>query len=384
MKTALVIVVLFIAGLLIGPLWSGNTGYVLISIGQWTIETSVVAALVMLVITVMILRVFAAFVARIIRGTKWGVRWFGNRRTQKAESAFHEALLAINDGDYSGGSRAANRAWQLRKQPNDALLAAYTAQQIGDLKQAREWLTHSGKTADLAVSELLLSLRESPESVANRLTELKALVKSYPRHPTLIRAALLGFKRVHRYHDAVALLPMAKQLKLFSDTEYSRLVEEIYLALMLEAGRLSGSKLQDYWQSLTRDERRNSDIRRAYLRALITFNQTAAADKVAARALKRGELGIEDLLQRKLLVAGPELRDMVQDAVKKHPDNPFYLQAVGQMAIAAKDYALAQRALRRAADLAPSQRVWLDLAKTYEELGDTANALKCYREGMRA
>src|SRR5690554_7808314 len=106
MKTALVIVVLFIAGLLLGPLWSGNTGYVLISVGQWTIETSVVAALVMLVITIVILRALITFVARIVRGTKWGVRWFGNRRVQKAENAFHEALLAINDGDYHTGSRA--------------------------------------------------------------------------------------------------------------------------------------------------------------------------------------------------------------------------------------------------------------------------------------
>src|SRR5690554_3450659 len=150
MKTALIIVILFIAGLLLGPLWSGHTGYVLISVGTWSVETSVVAAVIMLVIAIIILRAIVAFIGKLIRGTKWGVRWFGNRRQQKAELAFNEALVALNHGDYTRSSRAANRAWQLRKQPNDALLAAYAAQHNGDLKQAREWLTHSGQTTDLA------------------------------------------------------------------------------------------------------------------------------------------------------------------------------------------------------------------------------------------
>lgn len=384
MKTALVIVVLLIAGLLVGPLWSGNTGYVLLSIGQWTVETSVVAALILLIITALILRAVWAFVSRLIRGTQWGVRWFGNRRQQKAETAFHEALVALNDGDYAGSSRAANRAWQLRKLPNDALLAAYAAQHIGDLKQAREWLTHSGKTADLAVSEMLFALRENPDAISSRLTDLKALLRDFPRHPELIRAAIMGYQRLHRYHELVTLLPVARELNLFSATQYVALEEETYYALMLEAGRHSAQKLQDYWQSLRRDERRDSVIRRAYLRALVTFQQTKAADKVAARALKRGELNIADLLQENLLVAGPELRDMVQDGLKKTPDDAFLLQALGQMALVTKDYALAQRALRRAADLAPSQRVWLDLAATYDALGDTANALKCYRAGIKS
>jgi len=192
MKTALVVIVLFIAGLLLGPLWSGNTGYVLISVGSYTVETSVVAALILLVIAVIILRAVFAFIARLIRGTKWGVRWFGNRRQQKAEAAFHDALVSLNHGDYAGSSRAANRAWQLRKQPNDALLAAYAAQQVGDVKQAREWLTHTDQNAELAVAEMIFALRENPESIESRLTQLRALLKDYPRHPELLRQAIIG------------------------------------------------------------------------------------------------------------------------------------------------------------------------------------------------
>lgn len=383
MKTALVLVVLLIAGLLIGPLWSGNTGYVLISIGNYTIETSVVAALILIVIATIILRALLGFIARLIRGTKWGIRWFGVRKQNKAEAAFNQALVALNHGDFTASSRAANRAWQLRKQPNDALLAAFSAQQIGDFKQAREWLTHSGQSADLALAELLFALREHPDNMAQRMTQVKSLLTAYPRHPELLRLAIQGYRQAHQYRDIVGLLALAEQLNLFTATELEHLTETSYYQVMLEAGRSSASALQEYWQALSREQRRSRPIRRAYLRALMTFDQSAAADKVAARALKRGDLDIAFLLDKQLLVAGPELRDFVQDGLKKKPDDAFLLQALGQLALLTKDYALAQRALRRAADLAPSQRVLFDLAKTYDELGDTANALKCYREGLR-
>src|SRR5690554_1055173 len=138
MKTAITIIVLVIAGLLVGPLWSGNTGYVLIAVGNYTIETSLVAALILLVVVLLILRVILRFIGRLIRGTEWGIKWFGQRREVKAEQAFREALIQLNHGDYDASSRAINRAWQLRKLPTDALLAAYAAQRVGDIKQRSE------------------------------------------------------------------------------------------------------------------------------------------------------------------------------------------------------------------------------------------------------
>lgn len=60
MRFALTLIILLIAGLLIGPLWSGNTGYILISLGQWTIETSIVAAVIILTLLILVLRLLLA------------------------------------------------------------------------------------------------------------------------------------------------------------------------------------------------------------------------------------------------------------------------------------------------------------------------------------
>jgi HemY protein len=380
---AIFLVVLLIAGLLVGPLWSGNTGYILVAFGEWSIETSIVAGVIVLTIVLIILRVIYQFFARLISGTRWGMQWFSLRRRSKAEREYQAALVSLLSQDFALAARHIERAYQLRKLHSDALLAVYINQQAGDLEKAQQWLAKTSETDDLALASLLLTLRQDPDLASNHLSELKALLERYPNHPELIRVAVESYRRLHRYESLAALLPRAKKLKVFSATELQELTEQAYYELMLAQGRLGSATLQEFWQNLSRDQRKTIGIRHAYIRVLIHFDLHSAADKVIARGLKRGELSLAVLLDKQLLVAGTELREFVQQGLKRTPDNAMMLQALGQIALLTKEYPLAQRALRRAADLAPSQRVLFDLAKTYEALGDTKAALKAYQDGLR-
>ncbi len=380
---AIVLVVLLIAGLIIGPLWSGNTGYVLVSFGEWSIETSIVAGVIVLTLVVIFLRVLLRFIGRIIRGTRWGMQWFGLRRRNKAEREYQAALVALLSHDYDVASQHIQRAYQLRKSNSDALLAVYAAQQAGNLEQAQEWLSKTAEIDDLALASLLLTLRQNPDLASNHLTELQALLERYPNHPELIRVGIESYRNLHRFDDLAALLPKAKQLAVVNATELEAMTEQAYYELMLAQGRMSSAALKEFWQGLSRDMRKSRAVRHAYIRVLITFDQKSAADKVIARGLKRGDLDLAILLDKQLLVAEPELREFIQQGLKRKPDDALLLQALGQLALTTGDHSLAQRALRRAADLAPSQRVFFDLAKTYEAMGDTQNSLKAYQDGLR-
>lgn len=383
MKSAWLLVLLLIAGLLLGPLWSGNTGYVLISIGQWTIETSLVAGLLIAVIVILVVRTLWRLLVNLVQRTKWGIRWFGERRSQKAAKAYTEGAQALVNGDPRSASKAFNRSWQLQRSNDTALMACYAALQINDVAQARAWLGHVTTRAQLHLAETLMTLNSEPEQAHRIVDELPALLNKHPHHPALLRTALSTYVRMQRWQAVIDLLPAMQKLNLLSDTEWLDATENAYRERFLEQGRMGAKALQEYWQKLSREQRRTAPIRRAYLHALIQFNQMAAADKVAARGLKRGELKLAQLLDQQLIVAGTELRDYVQDALKRQPDDAMLLQALGQMAVAAKDWSLAQRALRRAAELAPSKRVWLDLATVYENQGDSQGAVDAYKKALR-
>ncbi|CAB0151530.1 hypothetical protein PSI9734_01918 [Pseudidiomarina piscicola] len=383
MKYAWIIVILLIAGLFIGPLWEGNTGYMLIAVGNYTIETSLVAAVIMLVITVILIRVLLAFVMRIVRGTSWGIKWFGQRRTSKAQAALTEGATALVNGDSHAASNAFNRSWQLRHDGTVALFASYAAARNDDYNQAREWLQQAPKPTELSLAGTLFSLQQDPDLAANRIDELQQLRRQYPRHPQLARLALSAYQSLHRWDDVIACLADCERLQLLNSTELTEFTEQAYRESFLASGREGKASLATQWRNLARDKRRNAPIRRAYIAVLKVYQQLDAADKVAARGLKRGTLELAHLLEKQLLVAGPELRDYLQGQLKKHPEDGLLLQAMGQVALVTKEWALAERALRRAAELVPSRRVWLDLAHVYAAQGNSQAALEAYEKALR-
>ncbi|RUO63776.1 heme biosynthesis HemY N-terminal domain-containing protein [Pseudidiomarina insulisalsae] len=380
MKYAWIVILLLIAGLFIGPLWDGNTGYVLIALGNYTVETSLVAAVILLTLAVVVLRVIWQFIMRLVRGTAWGVKWFGERRTGKAQKALKEGAVALVNGDHRSASSAFNRSWQLRHDGTVALLASYAAAANEDYPQAREWLQHAPEPGQLKLAETLFSLQQDPDLAQQRLQELKQLRRDYPQHPQLLRVALHAYEQNHCWDELLESLPDARRLEVLSATELSELTEHAYRERFLAVGREGPAALAAFWRKQSRDERRQPAVRRAYLRVLKTFQLLDAADKVAARGLKRGELQLAHLLDKRLLVAGPELRDYLQTQLKKEPENGLLLQAMGQMALITNEWSLAERALRRSAELVPSQRVWLDLAQVYVAQGNSAAALEAYEK----
>ena len=80
----IVVVAVMVAGLIFGPEASGNKGYVLISLGNYTVESSVTSAVILAV-----LFYGALLIVEWVLGRVFGLRrktqgWFGSRRRRKA------------------------------------------------------------------------------------------------------------------------------------------------------------------------------------------------------------------------------------------------------------------------------------------------------------
>lgn len=383
MKYAWILLAVLIAGLLLGPYWSGSTGYVLIAMGNWTIETSIVAALIMLVVLGIVLRAVLRAILLVVRKTKWGVRWFGERKHNKAQQAFDQGAQLLVNGEPNAASQAFGRSWGLVKQPLTATFAAYAAQQAGDISLARDWLKKINNPADFQVADTILSLRANPELARQKVELLQRLTSAHPDNVPLLKVSLQAYQQLHRWSDIIALLPQAQRLQCLTATEQFQLTEQAYTEVMRELGRSRADQLEPYWDKLSRDQRRSAPIRLAYIATLRGFGLDDAAGKLAARALKRGDLKLVDLVERKLVVNQDELKGFLQDSLKRSPDDAMLLHALGQIALQDKEYELASRALRRAADVAPSRNVLLDLAYAYEMAGDHKRAIGCYRQALK-
>lgn len=384
MKWALIVVILLVVGLLLGPLWSGNTGYILIALGQWTIETSVVAAVVMLTLAIVIVGVVVRVLSRLIRRSRLGVRWFGERRKAKAQKAYQHGLKLLLQSDYQNAEQALTRAWGYEKQQATALLGAYTAQQAGHIANARNWLQRADlQDVDVALAEFLLELNLTADYSAAAVTRIREAVQAYPQHRRVLAAAAKVFTQTHAREDLRQLLPKLRDAGIKSETELAELEQQTFLEVFKAKGRSNSNDLYNYWRQLDKKQRRSGTIRLAYIQALLQLGQPEVAGKVLHKGLVRGYVSLERALQENLVRPGSnELLQYLQDRLKQQPNDATLLHALGRLALLGGDYSLAQRALKKAAEQAPSNAVHYDLAQSYQALGDSQLALQSFAKAM--
>ena len=80
----IVIVAVMVAGLIFGPEASGNKGYVLISLGNYTVESSVTSAVILAVLFPRRPLIVEWVLARLFGLRRKTQGWFGSRRRRKA------------------------------------------------------------------------------------------------------------------------------------------------------------------------------------------------------------------------------------------------------------------------------------------------------------
>lgn len=383
MKTALAIILLLVAGLLVGPLWAGNTGYVLIGFGNWSVETSLVAAIIMVVVVLLVLQLIVRLVRRVVRRSAWGIRWFGERRINKAQQAYQQALVDLANQNLTAGLTQLDRAWHYQKQSDTALLAAHVSQLLGRPTAAQDWLKRAKQPASqVALADFLLSAKVGSGLQTVQLSEVRKLVKNHPEHAELIRMARSVYEHQHAWEDLRQLLP-AYQPVAVSTTEFTALEHRVYSELFKEQGRRSADNLKSYWRGLDRQLRRHGPVRVAYVETLILFDQKESAGKVLCRGLQRNEVDVAEAIQRQLFVPGSNtLLHYLQEQIKAKPNDALLLHALGQLALHSNDYSLAQRALGKASENAPSPAVFIALAQAYQGLGDSQLALSAYQKAL--
>ncbi len=95
MKWIIALVVIIILGAIIGPMASGNAGYVLVQFAGVAIETTVVGLFVVTVVAVAVLAVVWSLLRRLLSKTRQGRRWLANRSERKAQTMYQQGIREL-------------------------------------------------------------------------------------------------------------------------------------------------------------------------------------------------------------------------------------------------------------------------------------------------
>lgn len=388
MKRIILIIVLFFAAIAISPILIGEKGYILIAMGNITIESTVVTATMMLIalfivliITLKVLRgginlslgtwnKFAfASQRRALRNLKKGIAAYILGDNQQAEhllvksaepSQFEQIayLLAASAADKQG-------------------LANNTKHYLAQLDENQESLKDVGLESVLITIQLLINHQE--------LAKARALIDNHHKHighdDRLLAQEITLSLIEKRFSYVVEQLNAARKSKTITNETIEKWESvAFYGAFNEQIQQHDNESLNTYWNNLSRKIKQREQVIYAYCRVLAAHQINQPLSKILLPVVKKGVN--EELLKqmRSLpLTSNDELIQAVQKHLHHDQNSAKWLSCLAHLAASAQQWPMAEKAFNSLVQLEGEQYDRADLitfAKVLENQNELPKAIE--------
>lgn len=352
-----------------------DPGYVLIRLRGWRIETTALAAAVILVLA-------WALLTGLWQLCRWPFGALSRRHRRISRQRLGDGLVALAEGRHGEAERDLNRASRLDTLRGPALLAAAEAAwRRGESGRALESLDQASQSAPQAARVLRARMLRRDGKAAEALSLLAPEADAGTLTPAgwqQLALAALATGDMRRAREA--LEPLQKSGSL--GTRGYAALEARVISASLQAAP-DAAALNTLWSQLPKAQRRGAAAVDAYARRASSLGMILPAMDELESALRRewspalvetyGALGGNDLDARLRRAEG---------WLDAHPNDASLLLMLGRMCVRLQLWGKAQQYLQRALALSPSAAIWEALGDLYAGQGDAALAQRCYRNAL--
>ncbi|KZN57199.1 hypothetical protein N474_08335 [Pseudoalteromonas luteoviolacea CPMOR-2] len=344
----LIVILLFCAVLAGSHLLIDEKGYVLVSFGQYTIESTLVSLLFIAVITVFVMWLttkLAKTVWRVIRGV---TARRTKKRQQREEDAFTQSVWAlINNQPDSLGYTLQLSEFPEKWRDQQLAIQAKAALHIGQKVVAREYLQQLSESAQSKVSELWLAAEQDTQA----LTSLAPQAQMKKASPTELNAYVSALLQAKDWDTLQSTIEQRHKQLQWSGTQWSQFFAAYFEAIL----RHSDKDIHALYGAFPRALRGQSH--EAYVHACVRFGHIEVVRKELLKMLKKSQY---QELATILQYAGGgdiELRKAIQAQLKKQPDQTELLFCLASLANGEGDHGLAAKIFDSLSS-APWQALW--------------------------
>lgn len=353
-----------------------DPGHVLISLRGWRVETSLLVAILLL----LLLWALIGLVARLLR---WPFGAVSRRRRRLGHKRMAAGLIGLFEGRHDVAERSLIKAARYTPLKAPAqLLQADAARRRGAWDRALERLDHATELAPQAARVLrarVLRERGEPEQAAQLLGPEAESGKLTPSGwHELVLARLAADQAV----SALAALGPLRKSGALGEGAMTRLEKTVLTAALGSAE--DAQSLAGIWRNLPRGRRSDPDL-------VAVYAQHAARSGAGLAAMGELESSLRKQWNPDLAALYVSLEDVPVDQrmkqaeswLKNHSDDAVLLTALGGLCARHGLYGKAreylQHALEQDESMAPA---WSALGEVAHGGGDEAEAARCYRNAL--
>jgi len=388
MLKVLLLFIILIAGIVLGPMFAGHQGYVLIQTDTYNIETSVTSLVIMLILLIVVLFAIEWVLRRVFRTGARTRGWFVGRKRTRARKQTREGLMKLAEGDYTQVEKLLSRNADHAEQPVvNYLLAAEAAQQRGDDLRVNQYLERASEVADsnqlpVDITRVRIQLARGENHAARHGVD--ALLNVAPRHPEVLRLAEQAYVKTQAYQSLLEILPSLAKANVYNYEEIQKLQLQAYIGLMNERMANGGSlELKSWWNDQSRKTRHETALQVAMIEHLIECNDHDTAQQILVDGLKRKFDERLVLLMPKLKSGNPEqLEKLLNQQIKQHGASALLNSTLGQLLMRHGEWQQASDAFRAALKQRPDAYDYAWLADVLDKLHRPEEAAQMRRDGL--
>lgn len=367
-----------------------DQGYVLLSLGNTTVEMSFWLAAIIFVISSLVFIWLLLLMKWVL--SAGGVRqWWYSRRSNKQANNTARGLLAYVLSDWQTAYKVLHQSSINQPLSGISLLfSAKAAARDGQLDKARSLLLEfrvqhpdQADYADIVLAELLIA--------SSDIEEAKTILVALKKHSSRSLQLLYEIYRAQSDWSAIyALVPEIKRQSVMEKDKLVALQIDCYCGMLdgLEPHLLVGErskKIQMIWSEVPRNQRQNPEIVRSYAKALAAVDEGEKALLILSKSLKnQWQYGLVETFGTLKLKDATKQLALGESWLKLYPKDAVLLLALGRICRhmgflgKAKDY------FKSTLSVDPTPKAYAELAEVLALLGDSAGSSDMYRQGLIA
>lgn len=361
-----------------------NAGYVLLVIPPWRVEVSLNFFLLLAVVGFILLYWVVRLVSHTLALPRAVAAFRQRQRLHKATAAHFEAARLLQEGRFGHALRNAEKAWANHPVPGAAALLAWrAAHNLRDAERETLWADRVRAADDQGFRAARLMAEAEFALEARRFAEardtLQLLALNGGRHIAALRLALRAERGLGNWGEVAKLVRQLEKHKALTPEQALPLRSSVLRESLRD---LQGNKegLLRYWHSLDARDREEPLLAREVAQALIAVNASVEAQQLIEQALQKH--WESDLVLAYAQCNDGDLIGRIAQAEKwlvQHPRDSALLLTLGRLCRQQKLWGKAQSYLEASLNITPQRAVHVELAKLFDQLENSALALRHYR-----
>jgi len=365
-----------------------NPGYVIIGIGHWSLETSLIVFMISLIIGFFILYIFFRFLG-------WLLRLPGQIKKRGTAIKFNrsqEALIAGLVDSAEGNWEKAEKVLIKHASHSGAplihyLTAAKAAQSRGAFDKRDEYLKKAADHApgsDVAIGLTQAELHLSGNQFERALDTLTRLHSINPGHASVLRLLHQTYQQLGDWEGIRKLIPSLNKSKVLMETEVKLLETQVYSQLLKQsAEKGSIEEIQELWAEIPAHIKRMQGISAIYFAAMIDVGAGAIIEQDLADVLSvNWDETLLVLFGSVQSLDAPRQLETAEQWLPAHQDSAVLLAVLGKLSSICQDVQKAESYLYKSIAAEPTVQAYQLLGDLLFTKGDKDKASQCYKNGL--